>query len=72
MIASGLFSECERAVCIPTETQGVEREWQRAPATERQVAALRKFGLKREGITRGEASMLLEIKSFLLAIKGVK
>ena len=72
MIASGLFSECERAVCIPTETQGLEREWQRAPATERQVAALRKFGLKREGITRGEASMLLEIKSFLLAIKGVK
>ena len=57
-----------RATSAVENPQGFSRDWQREPATERQEAALKRWGLKRERLSRGEASMLLEVKIGMLRI----
>lgn len=71
-VAVGTFAECEAAVA-PGASDGLvpddyTAEWFRKPASEKQTATLAKFGVRREGLSRGEASMILELKIMQLRI----
>lgn len=72
LLRRGAFAECEASVCIQSDAQALDRGWQTEPATEKQLDSLRKFNLRREGLTKGEAALLLELKFFLLALKDVQ
>ena len=72
LLRQGTFGECEASVCIQSDSQALDRAWQGEPATEKQLDSLRKFNLRREGLTKGEAALLLEVKFFLLALKDVQ
>lgn len=66
-VAVGTFAECEAAVS-DLEPDDYTAEWLRKPASEKQIDVLRKFGIRREGLSRGEASMILELKFIGLRI----
>lgn len=66
VIMGGTFADCEASVVMDAEA--VDLNWQRNPASEKQMAALAKWNIKRQNLARGEASMILEMKIILLLI----
>ena len=67
LAAVGSFAECEAAVSDMTPGDYTE-QWMRAAASEKQVETLAKFGVRRAGLSKGEASMILELKIMSLRI----
>lgn len=68
-VTTGTFQECSAAVEVQTE---VERGWMEEPATEGQIAALRKFNVRRSSLTKGEAAQIIEVKIFQLEINKLQ
>lgn len=66
-VCVGTFAECEASVS-DMKPDDYTSEWMRKPASEKQIATLAKFGVRREGLSRGEASMILEMKILQLRI----
>lgn len=66
-VAVGSFAECEAAV-IDMKPDDYTADWLRKPASEKQIETLAKFGVRREGLSRGEASMILEMKIMSMRI----
>ena len=67
LAAVGSFAECEAAVSDMTPGDYTE-QWMRAAASEKQVETLAKFGVRRAGLSKGEASMILVLKIMSLRI----
>jgi superfamily II DNA or RNA helicase len=68
-IAYGDYGAVFSRACTAVENpQPYDLDWQKDPATPRQVEVLKKFQLRREHLSKGEASMLLEIKIGLLRV----
>lgn len=66
----GHFHECkDRAEAVIDRPQDWNKDWLGDPATEKQLKALHKTGQK---LSKGEASMLLEIKYGLMAVKDAR
>jgi superfamily II DNA or RNA helicase len=63
----GTFAECEQAVA-DMKPDDYTAEWLRKPASEKQIETLAKFGVRRSGLSRGEASMILELKIMAMRI----
>jgi hypothetical protein len=72
MVAEGEFRQIEGLCSVRGSDQGLDREWLLQPASEAQIAALRKFKIRREGLSKGEASLILELKIMLLNIEKVE
>ena len=72
MVAQGEFRQIEGLCSVRGSDQGLDREWLLQPASEAQIAALRKFKIRREGLSKGEASLILELKIMLLNIEKVE
>ena len=67
---TGHFHECkDRAEAVIDRPQDWNKDWLGDPATEKQLKALHKTGQK---LSKGEASMLLEIKYGLMAVKDAR
>lgn len=66
-VCVGTFPECETSVA-DMKPDDYTADWLRKPASERQIETLTKFGVRREGLSRGEASMILELKIMQLRI----
>lgn len=63
MVASGEFAECERAAAATIgELEDYAATWLREPATDKQLATLAKFRVARPNLSRGEASMIIELR----------
>lgn len=63
IVASGEFAECERAAAATIgELEDYAATWLREPATEKQLATLAKFRVARPNLSRGEASMIIELR----------
>lgn len=67
-VAAGEFRQIEGLCTVRGSDQGLDREWLQQPASEAQIAALRKFKVRREGLSKGEASLILELKIMLVQI----
>lgn len=71
-VCVGTFAECEAAFAdgspYAMKPDDYTSEWMRKPASDKQIETLAKFGVKREGLSRGEASMILEMKIMRLRI----
>lgn len=68
-IATGEYGPVFATACSAVENpMPWDSDWQGDPATERQIEVLRKFNVKREKLSKGEACMLLEVKFGILAI----
>jgi superfamily II DNA or RNA helicase len=63
----GTFAECSEA--LPIQVEAVDRAWMGQPASEAQMAALKKFKVRRLNLTKGEAAQIMEIKIFQLEIE---
>jgi hypothetical protein len=62
-VSTGDFASCERAASAALgEPDDYKADWLRAPASDAQHATLAKFRLRRPGLSRGEASMLIELR----------
>jgi superfamily II DNA or RNA helicase len=62
-IRRGRYHECQSAaVAAVPDPQDWNKDWLGDPATERQLSALRKFRVKRDKLSKGEAAMLLDVK----------
>lgn len=72
MVACGEFRQIEGMCSVRGSDQGLDREWLQQPASEAQIAALRRFKVRREGLSKGEASLILELKIMLLNIEKVE
>ena len=68
MMKSGSFGQCEAAVFVPPEEQGLDKNWQSEPATDKQIETLRKFNVKRTGLSKGEAAQIMELKIMQMLI----
>ena len=66
LVKEGTFQECSAAVNVQTD---VDKAWMEQPATDGQMAALKRFKVRRQGLTRGEASQILEMKIFQAEIE---
>lgn len=72
VLASGPYADVFNAACKGMENpQPYDLDWHKDPATPRQIETLRKFNIKRDHISKGEASMLIEIKVGMLRIARV-
>jgi len=72
-VCIGTFAECEAAFAdgspYAMKPDDYTSEWMRKPASDKQIETLAKFGVRREGLSRGEASMILEMKIMRLRIE---
>lgn len=72
-VCVGTFAECEAAFAegspFAMKPDDYTSEWMRKPASDKQIETLAKFGVRREGLSRGEASMILEMKIMRLRIE---
>lgn len=66
-VCVGTFAECEASVSDMTPDD-YTADWLRKPASDKQIETLAKFSVRREGLSRGEASMILELKIMQLRI----
>jgi hypothetical protein len=72
LVATGAYAEVFQTACGRVENpMPYDLDWQRDPATDRQIEVLRKFNIRRDKLSKGEASMLLEIKIGMLRIARV-
>jgi hypothetical protein len=69
LVKEGTFQECSAAVNVQTD---VDKAWMEQPATDGQMAALKRFKVRRQGLTKGEASQILEVKVFQIEIEKIK
>jgi hypothetical protein len=60
LVARGPFADVQSRVTV--KAQEWNKDWQRDPATPRQLETLAKFNLKRDRLSKGEASLLIELK----------
>lgn len=65
----GTFGQCEVAVYVPKEEQGLDRAWQSEPASDKQLATLKKFNVNRDGLSKGEAAQIMELKIMGIEIR---
>lgn len=63
VLKAGRYHECESAASAAIrDPQDWNKDWLGDPATEKQLAALRRFRIRREKLSKGEAAMLMDIK----------
>ena len=63
IVKQGRYHECESAACTAIrDPQDWNKDWLGDPATDKQLAALRKFRIRRDKLSKGEAAMLLDVK----------